>query len=127
MKKEKTTPKYKKFQKAGNARYMEFPYQKLHTLLKKNAKARGIVVDLTYEQYRHIAEHNPRCHYCHKKLKWTKHGNKATAINLDRKSHKSSYNVRNVVASCARCNYARGRNFTYKQWVKMTTMFRSNT
>lgn len=115
---------YKKFQRIGNARHYLRPYTRLYYRLKQSAKRRGIELKLSYEQYCRIIKNNPKCSYCNKKLTWTKHGNDASAINLDRRSNKGSYNIRNVVASCPRCNRARGFGFSYKEWFNMTKYFR---
>lgn len=115
---------YKKFQKAGNARHLEKPYWRLYTRLLASAKARGLHVSLSYEQYLRFTK-QPYCHYCGAKLQWRKHGTTATRVNLDRKNNKSGYNIRNVVASCFKCNTARSRNFSYKDWYAMTKVLRS--
>ncbi len=115
---------YKKFQKAGNARYYAKPYARLYTYMKRNAASRGHQVTLTYEQYRKIAETSPKCHYCHRKLKWIKHGPKAYNVNLDRKNAKLGYTPRNVVACCWQCNNAKSNVFSYNQWWHMTAPFR---
>lgn len=119
--------KYKKYQRAGNARHYALPFKRLYSLLKKNAKARGIKVTLPYESYVAIAESCLNCDYCMAPLKWVRHGLKATSINLDRIDNSKGYSEDNVVASCGRCNNARGRGFTYREWRQMTAMFREGT
>lgn len=111
---------YKKYQKAGNARHYEKPYWRLYTRLIKSARERKIPLRLTYEKYVKYICSQTHCHYCNAKLTWVKNGPKATKVNIDRKNNKLGYTVRNVVASCPRCNMARGRNFSYKEWKIMT-------
>lgn len=115
---------YTKWQKAGNARHYTKPYWRLYKALLRNARNRMHKVTLTYERYKKIIADNPTCHYCNTKLRWVKHGLRATMVNLDRKNNKSGYNAKNVVASCWRCNHARYVSFTYKDWYAMTKHLR---
>jgi ribosomal protein L34E len=115
---------YDKWQRAGNARHYAKPFWRLYRMLCKSAKERGLKVELTYEQYRDKIATQPRCHHCGKKLKWVKHGESASSPNVDRKNNNKGYSLSNVVASCPRCNFARGRNFSYKEWNLMTKVLR---
>lgn len=115
---------YMAYQRAGNARHYARPYLRLYRQLCKSAKQRGLSVEITYEQYRKKICSQSHCQHCGKKLKWVKHGDRASSPNVDRKNNNKGYTLSNIVASCARCNFARGRNFSFKEWSLMTKVLR---
>lgn len=77
-------------------------------------------VSITYEQFYDIIK-NQECHYCESDLKMSKFRKKgcSTASCLDRKDCDIGYVNGNVVACCAKCNYGKGKWFTYEEWVEV--------
>lgn len=61
---------------------------------RNNAKQRGIVFELSYEQFMELWQKD--CFYC---------GNNIPTIGIDRIDSDGSYNIENVVPCCTTCNY----------------------
>ena len=113
----------KAWQESGNARHYDKPYLRLYGMLCRRAKKADIPNNMTYSQFLTFTE-NETCHYCDAPLKWVKHGDSATAINIDRKDNNKGYSKKNCVAACTRCNMSRGNRFTYDEWVEMTKVIK---
>ena len=102
----------KNWAEKGNARHYEKPYWRLYTMLLRRARKAGLPVSLTYKQFLTFVE-NEGCHYCGATLRWVRHGDSATAVNIDRKNNKFG------------CNMSRGNRFTYEEWVEMTKVIKN--
>lgn len=70
--------------------------------MKKSAKRRGLLVDMTLDQYMLLLE-DKTCHYC-------KNGLAETGSSLDRKNSNLGYSVENCVPCCTDCNMIRGKD-----------------
>lgn len=69
-----------------------------YTILKKDAKARGIDFSLTFEEYESV--YTDRCGYCLGKV--------VTATGIDRIDNSKGYEKENIIPACKWCNYAKG-------------------
>lgn len=84
------------------------------------AKARGLTLDLTLDQFRVITKQP--CHYCGQPPvpridKSTKRYNGPFVGNgIDRKDNSQGYSTQNCVSSCYACNYAK-RDRTYDDYI----------
>ncbi len=109
-----------------NGKASKRPYEALFILLTKTAKHRNIPLDLTYEQLLSFISVTS-CHYCGAPVSWKKYdvSRSGHRYNLDRKNNELPYTLENLVVCCKRCNYAKGRWFTYEEWVAMTAALRS--
>src|SRR5438270_2042990 len=67
---------------------------------KKDAKARGITFELTFEEFVRLI--NSPCHYC---------GSEPTrrTIGVDRRNNEPYYRWDNALPCCQACNFAKGR------------------
>lgn len=109
-----------------NGKAAKRPYEALFNLLIHAAKHRGIPADLTYEQFL-IFTSITSCHYCGEVVSWKKYdvSRRGHRYNLDRKDNGAPYTSDNLVVCCKRCNYAKGRWFSYEEWMAMTAALRS--
>lgn len=98
------------------------PYESLYNLLLKTAKERDLAVSLSYKQFVDLTTET-KCHYCGVEIMWARynHGKNGNCYNLDRKDNSTGYTSSNVVVCCTRCNYGKGKHFTYEEWAVMTT------
>ena len=78
--------------------------------LKKNAKDRGIILDLTLEQYKVILG-DEICVYCDNKV--------GSGAALDRLDNKKGYTKNNVVVCCNDCNKLRQDRLTPEETKKV--------
>ena len=93
------------------------PYESLYNnLLKRNRHP----VEITYDEFYSIIK-DQECHYCGVDLKMNNYRKKgeSTATCLDRKDTLLSYTVSNTVPCCPKCNYGKGKWFSYEEWVKV--------
>jgi hypothetical protein len=58
-----------------------------------------------------------KCHYCRAKILWTPHAGRSRCYFLDRKNNNRGYEKTNCVVCCSRCNRAKSKYFTYREWV----------
>jgi hypothetical protein len=80
-----------------NRDYYRTPRGKF-SMIRKNAKQRGLLFELQYEYYESNLWGKP-CHYC---------GIDLEATGLDRKDSKGGYTKNNIVPSCLNCNSKKG-------------------
>jgi hypothetical protein len=103
------------------ARRFKLAYEWIFNRLRKSAKERGIPCDLLYEEFLELIERST-CHYCGTPVRWQAHalgGGKTSCYQLDRKDSTLGYTKINLVVCCARCNRAKGNNFTYQEWLEI--------
>jgi hypothetical protein len=115
------------FDRIGTRRILR-PYEAVFNRLLACAKTRGKKVTLTFKQFLNIIK--PRkCHYCHVPMMWHEYSGPDVKIRyqLDRKNNDKGYVPGNVVSCCKRCNYQKGRYFSYAQWYAMTECYRNGT
>ena len=96
-------------------------YHCLYVNLVKTARHEQHEVGITFTDFVEYTKLD-RCHYCGGKLKWAKHRrdeNGFSGYNLDRKNPALGYTADNIVPCCGRCNMAKGRRFTYEEWVEI--------
>jgi hypothetical protein len=84
--------------------------------LRLAAKQRGLVVDLTLQDYERLIE-TACCHYCDAALPATGHG-------IDRKDSSLGYTLENVVLACDACNRIKSDLFSYEQMVEIGRLLR---
>lgn len=105
------------------------PYEALYRRMLYNIKRKGLLTDITYEDFAEFAQIK-ECHYCGSRINWQiarpqNKGNRSVAYNLDRKDNSGNYTLRNVVVCCFPCNSAKGARFTYGEWLCMATALRA--
>ena len=91
------------------------PYESLYrNLLQRNRHP----VEITYEEFYGIIK-DQKCHYCTKDLNMSTYRKKgrSTASCLDRKDTLLSYSLDNTVPCCPKCNYGKGKWYSYEEWV----------
>lgn len=93
------------------------PYEALYRTIERNSIH---PVELTYEQFLTFVQHT-HCHYCKIPVDWMMFGNDKArrGYNLDRKDSTKGYSMDNCVTCCKRCNWGKGDQFTYVQWVEI--------
>jgi len=93
------------------------PYESLYNLLLKRNRH---PVDITYDEFYNIIK-DQECHYCGVNLQMNRHRKKgkSQATCLDRKDTLLSYTVSNTVPCCPKCNYGKGKWFSYEEWLKV--------
>ena len=96
------------------------PYEASYHNLRDH-KNRGYKVELTYEEFVKFSN-TKTCHYCCAKVGWMPYGDQT--YHLDRVDNSGPYSVNNCVVCCKRCNYGKGRHFTYAEWMAITEIFR---
>ena len=99
-------------------RAYEHAYNKLKTGRVKH------IVELTYAQFVSFSK-TRSCHYCTAPIVWNEHHDGRS--HLDRVDSAQGYSVLNCVVCCARCNWGKGKHFTYEEWWDMTEVFRRRT
>ena len=102
------------------------PCESLFNMIRLGAEARGLSCILTYEEFFAFTQEN-RCHYCHAPVDWTPYNLRLGShrYNLDRIDNSRGYENDNLVVCCTRCNKARGRRYTYEEWLGMNAYFRN--
>lgn len=97
------------------------PFEWIYNYLCTLAEKRGIGFDLTYEEFVKFTK-TTSCHYCEAPIEWREFGFNDGGLapyNLDRKDDQVGYTVCNSVVCCKRCNYGKGRWFSYQEWVEI--------
>ena len=92
-------------------------YESLYnTLLKRNRHP----VEISYDDFYKIVK-NQTCHYCKSDLGMVKYRQKgkSTASCLDRKDTLLPYSLENTVSCCPKCNYGKGKWYTYDEWIEV--------
>lgn len=90
---------YKKNKSNADVRYKN---------LKSTAKQRGLIFDLTIDQYSDLIKST--CHYCDSDIN-------IAGSSLDRKDSNIGYIIENVVSCCTACNLGKNEHFTYEEWL----------
>ena len=77
-------------------------------------------VEISYEEFYIIVE-GQKCHYCNSDLDMPKYRQKgkSTASCLDRKNTDKPYSVDNTVPCCPKCNYGKGKWYSYEEWIEV--------
>lgn len=93
----------------------------MYTRLKANARQRGLMVELTYADFRSFTSVE-LCHYCEAIIEWqpfyAKQGEAGhQKYFLDRKDNTLGYAKDNLVVCCTSCNMVRGSRFTYEEFL----------
>ena len=91
------------------------PYESLYNRLKSMTQH---PVDMTYLEFETFTQEH-ECHYCGK-LYAGKGG-----WQLDRKDTSKGYSVVNCVPCCKRCNFGKGKGFTYEEWKQIGNLIRT--
>lgn len=97
------------------------PYESLYNRLRSMTKH---IVNLSYVEFEKFTQIN-ECHYCGKKLIWRERYAGKGGWQLDRKDSKLGYSVENCVPCCKRCNFGKGKGFTYEEWKQIGAVIRS--
>ena len=102
------------------------PYESLYNTLLRASKNRH-TVELTYEEFLEFTKIE-KCHYCGSEVQWSEYNKSfGSRYNLDRKDNNVGYVKENLVVCCLRCNYGKGRMFTYNQWLAIGEYISLNT
>lgn len=80
--------------------------------MKRNAESRGLIADITYEQYKNIIS-GAHCHYCGTS-KLPTYG-----CRLDRKDSYKGYTIDNVVPCCTDCNTMKSHLLSYEEMMNI--------
>lgn len=84
--------------------------------------------NISYEEFFEIIK-DQECHYCSCQLNMDEYsrssGKRSTAACLDRKDNDVGYTVDNVVACCPKCNYGKGKWYTYEEWLEVGKAIRA--
>jgi hypothetical protein len=90
------------------------PYEALYLWLVRKSKHKVL---LTYKQFLRFTKIN-NCHYCAAPVSWSEFNLSKNSVryNLDRKNNTLGYTNKNCVVCCRRCNYGKGKVFSYKEW-----------
>ena len=103
------------------------PFESGYKLLLRQAKKRDYVVSLSYNEYLEFTKIGC-CHYCNSDIDWVPYNiikNHSCAHHLDRKDNGDGYSKENCVVCCARCNWGKGRYFTYDEWMQLGQVIKS--
>jgi hypothetical protein len=100
------------------------PYEATYRLLLDVGKRRDWPLSLTYEEFLEFTKIQT-CHYCGAEITWYVKHDPAPKYNLDRKDNTVGYTKENLVVCCARCNRAKGNNFTYDEWLQLGAIIES--
>jgi hypothetical protein len=94
------------------------PFLALFNVLKRSAKRAGHPVAMSLEEFVNFTGIST-CHYCDTGVVWIDAG--YGPYNLDRKDTTLGYAKENCVVCCNACNRGKGNQFTYEEWVVMTS------
>ena len=97
------------------------PYESLYNRLKTMTKHS---VRLSYEEFEEFTK-SSECHYCGKTLIWRERYAGKGGWQLDRKDTKKGYSKDNCVPCCKRCNFGKGKGFSYEEWLKIGNLIRT--
>jgi len=89
-----------------------------YTNLRANAKRRGILFNVTQEEFDNLTHNEERCCYCgitQKELDKlnTSWSYKFNHMTIDRKDNTKGYNIDNMAVCCHKCNLIKGNEFSY--------------
>lgn len=104
------------------------PFGWLYNSVKRIAKYRGLIFEISYEDFLYFSSIKD-CHYCGKKLLWCAHSknksNEGYGHNLDRKDSSLGYTKDNIAVCCPRCNQSKSNTFSYEEWKQIGNLIRS--
>ncbi len=104
------------------------PYESIYNNLVKicSRQLARLRLEITYEEFVGFTTIT-ECHYCGSPIHWAMYNaNKnGFSYNLDRKDNNKGYSKDNVVVSCSRCNFGKGRQFSYEEWVEVGKCLRN--
>lgn len=96
------------------------PYESLYNRMCTMA---AHPVHMTYEEYEAFTQCT-ECHYCGANLVWRIRYAGKGGWQLDRKDTKLPYTASNCVPCCKRCNFGKGKHFTYEEWKQIGELIR---
>lgn len=88
-------------------------YKGRYRELRNSSKKRKIKLGITYEEYVQLVA-GATCFYCAEPIINT------TGYSLDRLNNSKGYLLNNVVPCCRSCNEAKGRSFTFEEFIYIT-------
>jgi hypothetical protein len=103
------------------------PFESLYNSgLLRRAKASGIDVDLTYEEFVEFTKIQ-ECQYCGITVLWVSHGRQSSnqGYHLDRKNNKLGYFKENLVVACGVCNRIKNSHFSYEEMQQLAPHIRA--
>lgn len=81
-------------------------FMRRYSKLKENAKRRGILFRLTFDEFIDLRSGGNECVYC---------GTRDTVLSVDRKDNDLGYFKLNCALACLRCNKLKSNLFTYTE------------
>lgn len=94
------------------------------SLLRTNARRRGIEVHLTLEEFEYWFSLQPQeCHYCGVTEETLDPMGFRARLELDRKDSSGAYETGNLVLACPQCNNIKGNFFSYEEMLEIATRF----
>ena len=126
-------PEYiEKLKKPKRVKYnRKRPYESLYNTLLRNAAARNIECDITYEEFLEFTT-ILTCTYCETHINWEEYGKMAqrgakrnVATNLDRKDSSIGYKKPNCCVCCPMCNSIKNKFFAYDEMLKIGKFVRN--
>jgi hypothetical protein len=101
------------------------PYEALYNRLRVTAARNARGFELGYDEFVKFTEVK-KCHYCEAVINWAEYSDKTNqGYNLDRKDAKLGYTIDNCVPCCKRCNFGKGKGFTYDEWVQIGNVIKA--
>ena len=96
----------------------------IFTVLKHNAKKRGILFYLSLEEFiKWYSNKEKVCFYCKRGVKQCLKdkgiGSGLTRLTIDRKNNNLGYIFSNLVLACYMCNHIKGDYFTVEEMIKI--------
>ena len=98
------------------------PYEAVFSRLTEGATRRGIVVDLTFEEFMKFTSKGT-CTYCGFTVVWYPRGNDS-AHNLDRKDNSKGYSSENCVVCCGECNRIKSDQYSYTEMLRIGSVLK---
>jgi hypothetical protein len=103
------------------------PFEAVYGSLRRNAKERGILLLLTYEDYLEFTKEK-NCFYCNREIPWqpwNEHGKNNPGYYLDRKNSMGPYSKSNCVVCCTVCNLTK-RSLSAEQFIELAKLITTN-
>jgi hypothetical protein len=111
----------------GNRGLRKRPYEWLLNRLIHSSKKRGVVCNLTYDQFIEFTNQS-ECHYCGSPVTWEPHNlgwvNGNAKCNLDRKDNDQGYEKENLVVACTICNRMKNSYLSYEDMLELSPILR---
>lgn len=101
------------------------PYESLYRRLERKARNRGIICNLSYEEFVEFTKIK-KCHYCLQDIVFSEYNitKNGYSCNLDRKNNDGPYSKDNCVVCCKKCNFGKGSRHSYTSWMTITEQYR---